>query len=456
MIVAKLDFFGTDGIRGIANRFPVTPQVALTLGRAAAHVLAGTSDRQPKVVVGGDARMSSNVLKMAAAAGFSGAGANVLVYPTLTTPALAQELLLQGVDCGLMVTASHNPPEYNGFKLFNARAQKLSTEEELLIENRLKALLEQAAHDDWESSIGKIEMQSDCHAYCEWLCRSLAGHDFGGMRCVFDCANGGACFVAPQVVSRLDLDAVWIGNHPDGNNTGVGCGALHPEALGEAVRSHRAAIGFAFDGDADRLVVVDEEGIALPGDLLIAGLALMLREEGKLVENGVVLTIMSNLGVVNYLREEGMQVTLTDVGDKHVAEAMRANQWSLGGEESGHVILGDYAPGGDGLLVALHLLRGLQRTGLSLRELRERIPLYPRRLCSVTVTEKRPLEECPHIQGAKHAMDETMAGKGRIVVRYSGTEPKLRVLVEAQTSELVEKSLERMLQAIEKDLTLCR
>jgi len=433
--------FGTDGVRGLANR-DLTAELAVDLSVAAAHVLGDVGafeERHPTAVVGRDTRASGEFLEAAVVAGLASAGVDVTVLGVVPTPAVAFLTDARGADLGVMLSASHNPMPDNGIKFFARGGLKLDDAIEEQIESRMG--------ETWDrplgAGVGRVRYAPDAvQQYEQHLLTTLDG-SLDGLRVVVDCANGAASVVAPDVLRRAGAEVIAIHAAPDGLNINDGCGSTHMTDLVNAVREHGADAGIAHDGDADRCLAVDEHGNIVDGDHILAILALGLRTDGKLNGNTVVSTVMANLGFRIAMESAGIVTVQTAVGDRYVLEAMRASGFALGGEQSGHVILADHATTGDGVLTALHLLRQVARSGRPLSELACVVDKLPQVLVNVTGVD-RDLLAAPEVAAVVAAAETELGGGGRVLLRPSGTEPVVRVMVEAATTAQAEQIAERI------------
>jgi phosphoglucosamine mutase len=438
--------FGTDGVRGVANR-DLTPELALRLASAAAHELVeehGAGSGRPLAVVGRDTRPSGELLEAAVVAGLLAAGVDVEVLGVTPTPAVAHAVTASGVDFGVMISASHNPMPDNGIKFFARGGFKLTDDTEMRIEARLS--------DAWDRPTGagvgrRLDAAAEGRtaAYVDHLVSSLPVR-LDGLRVVVDCANGAASTCAPQAYRAAGADVVVINDDVTGYRINDGCGATHPEAVAEAVTAEAADAGLAHDGDADRCVAVDRDGRTIDGDQILAVLALGLQERGALARDTVVATVMSNLGFKKAMAQHGVAVADTAVGDRYVLERMRADGVSLGGEQSGHVILLDHATTGDGVLTGLHLLARMAETGKGLAELADVVTRLPQVLVNVRVADKDAA--MARLFELTAAAEDELGGDGRVLVRPSGTEPLIRVMVEAPTEELARAVAESLADAV--------
>ena len=427
-------FFGTDGIRGLTNAAPMTAAVAMRVGMAAgAHFLRG--DHKHRVVVGKDTRLSGYMLENALVAGFTSVGMDVVQVGPMPTPAVAMLTRSMRADLGVMISASHNPYQDNGIKLFGPDGFKLSDGDEAAIEALLDTdpVLADPAH------IGRAKRIEDARGrYIHAVKLSLAEDvRLDGLKVVVDCANGAAYNSAPTVFWELGADVTAIGVSPDGTNINAGCGSTAPAALQAEVLAQRADIGIALDGDADRLIVVDDKGRIVDGDQIMALIGTHLHRQGRLRGGGVVATIMSNLGLERHLQAAGLTLERTRVGDRHVLERMRAGGFNVGGEQSGHMILTDHATTGDGTVAALQLLAALVASGERSSALLHRFEPVPQMLRNVRFAGGRPLDDA-RVKAAIADGEARLAGGGRLVIRPSGTEPVIRVMAEGDDAALVE------------------
>ena len=441
-------YFGTDGIRGRANQYPITPDIALKVGMAAGLAFRNGEHRN-RVVIGKDTRLSGYMIENALVAGFTSVGMDVLVTGPIPTPAVAMLTRSMRCDLGVMISASHNPFADNGIKLFGPDGTKLSDAREAEIEGMIDADLGRRLAAP--SNLGRARRIDGVQdRYVEYVKGTLGRHlSLEGLRVVVDCANGAAYKVAPAVLWELGAEVVAIGVEPDGFNINREVGSTAPDALAAKVREVRADIGIALDGDADRVVLVDEKGRVIDGDQFIAVIAASWRQEGLLARPGVVVTVMSNLGLERYLGTLGLHVVRTPVGDRHVAETMRDQGYNLGGEQSGHIILADYTTTGDGLVAALQLLSVVKRDGRPVSEVCHRFEPLPQVLKSVKTGGRRPLED----SGVVKLIDEItsrLGSGGRLVVRASGTEPVIRVMAEGDDADLVTTIVDEVIAALGK------
>ncbi|HZP53686.1 phosphoglucosamine mutase [Actinocrinis sp.] len=443
--------FGTDGVRGLANR-ELTAELALDLSIAAAHVLAelGTfAGHRPRAVVGRDPRASGEFLEAAVSAGLASAGVDVIRVGILPTPAVAHLTESLGVDLGVMLSASHNPAPDNGIKFFSRGGLKLADEVEEAIEARIG--------EQWDrpvgAGVGRItDLPDGEQRYVDYLLSTVPNR-LDGLKVVVDEAHGAAFRVSPEALRRLGAEVIEIGVQPDGLNINDGCGSTHLDLLRAAVLEHQADAGIAHDGDADRCLAVDASGEVVDGDQIIAILALTLREHGDLAKDTVVATVMANLGFKIAMEREGVHVVETAVGDRYVLEAMRSAGLSIGGEQSGHVILLDHANTGDGVLTGLHLLARVAETGKPLGELAAVMRRLPQVLVNVKGVDKSRVHSATQISAAVSAAEAELGESGRVLLRPSGTEPMVRVMVEAESHDLAESIAHRLAGVVREALS---
>ncbi len=455
--MAKSKLFGTDGIRGIANRYPMTAEVALNVGRAVAHYFKGHGKRVDKksvILIGKDTRRSSYMIEQALAAGITSHGAHALLVGPMPTPGVAFLTRNMKADAGIMVSASHNTYEYNGIKIFGHDGFKLPDDVESEIE---KLILgdELAQTLPTGSFLGRAKRIDDAMGrYVVQVKNSFPQSlDLSGMRIVLDCANGAAYKVAPLVLEELGAEIIVLGNQPDGTNINRDCGALHPEELANSVKHYRADIGIALDGDADRAILVDNMGEVVDGDQVMAILAKDLHERGMLKQKTLVATPMSNMGLEIALKSMGMNIVYAGIGDRSVVELMLKEGYNFGGEQSGHIIHLDYGSTGDGIVAALGVVAVLKRSGKPLSELRTLMTVVPQVLRNVRVETKPPLESVKEVQEVVSRVKKNLGDKGRILVRYSGTEPLCRVMIEGQDARQIGQYADEISAAILKHLS---
>ena len=469
--MAKL--FGTDGIRGLANVHPMTGEVAMALGRAVAHVLQTTPTlhgktsyqvgtkpleghsnmRRAKIVVGKDTRLSGYMIENALASGICSMGADVILIGPLSTPGVAYVTHSIRADAGIMISASHNAYHDNGIKIFSSDGFKLPDE----LEARIESLIESDEISKIRPTgdlVGKAYRLDDVHYRYLVFLKSLFSKelDLIGTKIALDCANGAAYKTAPLVFEELGVEVFKTGVTPNGLNINSHCGALHPDNIAFNVMKYRADIGISLDGDGDRCILADENGQIVDGDQIIGLCALAMKEEGSLDHLTVVTTPMSNIGLETTLAENGITMVRAKVGDRHVVEAMRKGNFKLGGEQSGHVIFLDAATTGDGIVAALKVLEIMKRTGKPLSELKQKIKLFPQVREDVRVKRKDPLEKILDVQTAIQNAEKALHGKGRVFVRYSGTESLARVMLEGENLELITTHAKNIASQIQKHL----
>jgi phosphoglucosamine mutase len=429
------ELFGTDGVRGVANQ-DLTVHLCLRIARAAATVLRHSGDGRPQVVIGRDTRMSGDMIEAAMIAGFCSAGADVIpvgVIPTAGIAYLAR--VLDHVDVGAVISASHNPYEFNGIKFFSHQGFKLPDEVEMAIEQAV-ASSEHLDHPIGDGLGRRRDTGDALERYLDFL-RTLAPGGVHGLRVVIDCANGAVSGIAPRLFRELGAEVTTLSCDPDGLNINAGCGATHPEVVARAVVETGADVGLSFDGDADRLMLADERGNVIDGDCILAIAAQAMAAAGRLPGNTVVSTVMSNLGLERYLQRRGLTLVRTKVGDRYVLEEMQRLGAVLGGEQSGHVIFLDHATTGDGLVTALMALRILREAGEPLSALCSAVEMFPQQLINITVSSVKGWDEHEAIRRAIAEAESDLGEDGRVLVRASGTEPKIRVMVEAACAERV-------------------
>lgn len=450
---AKGKLFGTDGIRGKANVHPMTAEVTLALGQAVAQVLRVPDGERRRIIIGKDTRLSGYVFEDALAAGICSMGVDVIQVGPMPTPGMA--FLAQDMRChaGVMISASHNPYHDNGIKFFSSDGYKLPDAVEARIEELIDSgeLAEMRAAPD---EMGRARRIDDAEGrYVVFLKNSFPRElSLDGLRVVLDCANGAGYKVGPTVLRELGAEVFALGDEPDGRNINEGCGALFPERTAAKVREVRADVGIALDGDADRAVLVDEHGEILDGDALLALFARHMIERGRLAGGKVVGTVMSNLGLERVLESLGAGLLRTQVGDRYVVEAMRAGGYNLGGEQSGHLIFLDHNTTGDGLITALQALAIMQAHGRSLSELNEPFERFPQVLVNLAVAEKKPIESLPEVMQALREVEREFDGRGRVLIRYSGTEPKARIMVEGEDERRVTRIAEDLAGVLRRAL----
>ncbi len=444
--------FGTDGIRGRANEYPITPEMAMAVGRAAAAVFMNES-RAPRVVIGMDTRLSGGMLASALAAGVSSMGGEALMTGVLPTPGVAMITRETGADAGVVISASHNPYTDNGIKLFQGDGFKLSEKREAAIEHLI-------LDEDFPPRVrpapdpGPIRRLKDAdERYLSFLVDAMPpGFSLEGVKIVLDCSNGAGHRVGGELFKRLGADVRVLFAHPDGKNINKNCGSQNTETLRETVVNVGADVGLALDGDGDRLIAVDETGAVVTGDGVMAVCARDLKEKGALSNNLVVSTVMSNIGLEMALRELGVRLVTVDVGDRWVMERMKAEGATLGGEDSGHMIFLDRHTTGDGMMTALRLLDAVKTASSPLSRLAGFMKTFPQILVNVDVKKKPDLETLPEIMAAIRSVEAELGDRGRVLVRYSGTQPKCRVMVEGPGEEQTRACCRRIVDVVESTL----
>ena len=452
MSQASRKLFGTDGIRGQANDHPMTPEMALQLGRAVAHVFKSGHAR-PRIVIGKDTRLSNYMFETALQAGICSMGVDAVQLGVLPTPGIAFMTTGMRADAGVVISASHNPYEDNGIKFFAADGYKLPDEVELQIE----ALIEGGQLSKYRATGGDIgrayRIEDAVGRYVVFLKSTFPRHlDLSGLRIVVDCANGAAYKVAPEVLYELGAEVFPIGTQPNGTNINDNVGALYPQRIAERVRELRADLGIALDGDADRCILCDENGRIVDGDSILLLLARRMKAQGTLAHDTVVTTTMSNLGLERALAEIGVRMERTAVGDRYVVERMREGGFNLGGEQSGHLILNDFSTTGDGLIAALQVLAVVAETKKPLSQLARGLERVPQTIRSLRVGAKPPLETLPGTSAAISAAERALADRGRVVVRYSGTEGKCRVMIEGDDPQVIDDHATAIADALRREI----
>ncbi len=444
--------FGTDGVRGVANE-ELTGELAFSIGKAAAYVLSKETEKTPLIIIGKDTRNSGYMLEYALAAGICSMGANVLLLGVIPTPAVAYLTRKYKADAGVVISASHNSAEYNGIKIFNGEGYKLSDEMEEEIEDLVlgEVPMPQAPRGD---RLGKMKREENAlKDYADYV-KSIAECNLEGMKIAIDCANGASYKVAPKVIFDLGAEVYTVHNYPNGRNINADCGSTHTKKFCKFVKNIKADIGLTFDGDADRLLVVDELGNLVDGDKILLICAEYFKSQGTLKKDTLVTTVMTNIGLVNAAKERGINMVQTQVGDRNVLAEMLKNGYSLGGEESGHMIFIEHATTGDGLVSAINLLNILQKSGKKLSELASGFVPAPQIVCKAKVSnqKKHTFSDDAEIMAQIKALEEEFADEGRLLVRASGTEPCVRVLLEGNDQSVIEQKAKALAEFIEKRL----
>lgn len=440
--------FGTDGARGIANK-ELTCELAMNIGRAAAYVLTEKTTEKPKVLIGKDTRVSSNMLEMALAAGLCSVGADVVLVGFVPTPAIAFLVNDREADAGIMISASHNPCEYNGIKIFDSNGFKLPDSMEDKIE---KIVLDDSSVLDFPvgGDLGSVFFRYDyADIYIDHLLESV-DCDLSGLKIAIDCANGSASYTAEKFFTKLGADCTFIHNSPNGININLNCGSTHLDDLIDYVNGHDVDLGLAFDGDADRCLAVDENGKLIDGDKMIAVFALDMKKKGILNDDTAVVTVMTNLGFMHFARDYGINVKQTAVGDRYVLENMLKNNYQIGGEQSGHIIFKKYATTGDGQLSGAMLASIIKKSGKSASETASVMTVLPQTMINVTATPamKSALDSDCDIKNAIKETEDILGDRGRILVRASGTEPLIRVMLEGEDIGEIKKLAKKVAEVI--------
>lgn len=442
--------FGTDGVRGVANK-ELTPELAFKLGKAGAYILKKENEK-PIVIIGKDTRVSGDMLESALTAGILAVGGNVIKVGVISTPAVAYLAKYYNADAGIVISASHNTFEYNGIKFFNGEGYKLDDLLEEKIEDIIISSVDVNSHITGEK-VGKC-LEAEENALDLYVQHLLDTVDYrlDGMKIVLDCANGASYITAEKVYKALGADITVIGNEPNGININDGCGSTHPEKLAAKVKEIGADIGLAFDGDADRLIVVDETGAVIDGDRVIALCARMLKKQGRLAQNKVTVTVMSNIGFHKAMKESDIEVDVTGVGDRYVLESMLETGCVIGGEQSGHIIFKEYTTTGDGVLSSLQFMKVLLDSDKKLSELAAEIEIFPQVLVNAKINNdfKKTYMKVPEVAKAIEDMEAEMAGNGRVLIRPSGTEPLVRVMLEGDDINKLDKLAHQLADLIEE------
>jgi phosphoglucosamine mutase len=444
--------FGTDGIRGVANRHPMTPELVLRVGRAVASLFRN-SKRRHRILIGRDTRLSGPMIEDALVAGICSMGVDALTVGVLPTPAVAFLTMDMKADAAIMISASHNPFEDNGIKIFQGNGLKLPD----AAEARIEALIASERLGESAPSGAAIGRSNAIFGadgrYAVFLKNAFPkALSLEGLKIVVDCANGAGYRIAPLVLEELGAEVIPLGNSPDGRNINLKCGAMHPEIVAAAVRKHRAHAGIALDGDADRVIFADEKGKVIDGDHLMAICAIDLKARRQLRKNTVVATVMSNMGFEIAMRQAGIKLIRTQVGDRYILECMREKGYNLGGEQSGHLIFLDHTTTGDGILSALQVLAVMKKKGRPLSELAAVMSTLPQVLVNVTVERRRELDSIPIIGQAIADAEKKLAGKGRILVRFSGTQALCRVMIEGPSQKEITAMANELAEVIRKNM----
>ena len=448
------ELFGTDGIRGVANEAPMTPELALRLGRAITYVAGRGKTRRPRIVIGKDTRLSGYMLETALASGICAMGGKVMLSGPIPTPAVAHLTVSMRADAGVVISASHNPYRDNGIKIFGHDGFKLPDEQEAEIERLMRSSDMDTSAPTGEGIGSAIRVDDAKGRYVVYTKQTIPKeYTLDGLRVVIDAANGAAYSVAPAVFSELGAEVITLGCEPNGKNINDGVGALHPNAARQEVINHRANIGIALDGDADRVIIIDDAGHVVDGDTIMALYGTEQLKAGTLPNATVVATVMSNLGLERAIEGAGGKLVRTAVGDRYVVEEMRKTGCTFGGEQSGHLIFLDHASTGDGIVAALQVLVIMLRTGRPLSELAPAcMQRLPQLLKNVSLPIRKPIEEMPKLKRAIKSVEDQLGREGRVLVRWSGTEPKLRVMVEGPDESLIATYVNQMIEQAVLDI----
>ncbi|MEH7403823.1 MULTISPECIES: phosphoglucosamine mutase [Bacillaceae] len=442
-------YFGTDGVRGVANK-ELTPELAYKIGRCGGYVLT-KNNVKPKIIVGRDTRVSGHMLEGALVAGLLSIGAEVMRLGVISTPGVAYLTKALGAQAGVMISASHNPVADNGIKFFGPDGFKLLDEQEDEIEELMDAEVDRLPRPTGNDLCQVSDYFEGGQKYLQFL-KNTIDEDFSGLLVALDCAHGATSSLAPYLFADLEADIVTMGTNPNGFNINDGVGSTHPEALAVLVKEKGADIGLSFDGDGDRLIAIDENGEIVDGDQIMYICAKYLNEKGRLKQNTIVSTVMSNLGFYKAVETNGMKSAVTGVGDRYVMEEMRKNGFNLGGEQSGHIIFLDHITTGDGMLSAIQLVSIVKETGKTLSQLAGEMKKYPQLLINVRVTDKNEALNNERIKAIISEVEEEMNGNGRILVRPSGTEPLIRVMAEAPSEAECKQYVERIVAVVKEEV----
>ncbi len=445
--------FGTDGVRGVAN-LELTPKLAFQLGQAGAYVLTGETKHTPKILVGMDTRISGDMLEAALTSGICSVGAQVISVGVIPTPAIAYLTRLYDADAGVVISASHNPFEYNGIKFFNSNGYKLPD----AIEDKIEEIILNGG-DELPKPIGqnigfRMFKETALEDYVSFIKGTISG-DLEGINVAIDCANGASFQASPMALYELKANVSVINNEPDGININAGCGSTHMKQLQEYVKETRADIGLAFDGDADRVLAVDEKGSIIDGDQIMAIIGLHLKKQGMLAHNTIVATVMSNMGLDIMAKNNGLKIEKTKVGDRYVLEEMLNSGYMLGGEQSGHIIFLEHNTTGDGLLTAVQLIKVLKDSGKKLSELASVMQVLPQVLINAKVTNEKKYKYLDDevIKKMCQELEDEFKGEGRVLIRPSGTEPLVRVMIEGKDKEIITRRAKELVRVIEGRLS---
>ena len=446
------ELFGTDGVRGVANEYPMTSEMALNIGRATAHIFK-RAGHAPRIIIGKDTRISGYMIENALVSGICSMGVNAILVGPMPTPGIAFLTSSMRADAGIVISASHNPFQDNGIKIFSNDGYKLPDEKELEIENLIFSNNMHTLHPS-PNELGKASRIDDARGRYIVFLKSTFSKEYTleGTKVILDCSHGATYRVTPETFSELGADVTSIFAEPNGHNINDNCGSQHPETLAEEVVKQKATVGFAFDGDGDRLIAVDEKGVVLTGDQIMAICAKVMKEEGTLTNNLVVCTVMSNIGLGVALKELRIDQAVTQVGDRYVLEEMRVRGAAIGGEDSGHVIYLQHHTTGDGIITALQVMAAMMKEQKPLSELAKIMTVFPQKLTNIDVKSKPEISTVPEIARAIEAVEKELGDKGRVLVRYSGTQNMCRVMVEGPTDEKVEKYCKQIADVVKEKL----
>jgi phosphoglucosamine mutase len=449
----KRELFGTDGIRGEANKYPLIPEIALKLGKALAKIVRNVkrNETNSKIIIGKDTRLSGYMLETALVSGIVSMGVDVCLVGPMPTPAIAHLTRSMKADAGIMITASHNPAKDNGIKIFDSEGFKLPDEIELEIEKLMfsQELANYAVNSD---KIGKAFRIDEAKGrYIEFAKSTVKDFSLKNIKLVLDCANGAAYDVAPKVFKELGAEVIVLNNNPDGHNINKDCGAIHPEKTAQKVMELGANIGITLDGDSDRIIICDEKGEIIDGDYILAFCALQMIKNKELNQNTLVVTSYSNLAVDSKIKENNGNVIRTENGDRYVIQEMRLNKYNLGGESSGHIIFSDYVTTGDGVISGLQILKMISQAKIKTSEIKNIFDKNPQYLCSCNIKEKKDFAKMPKVILKIQEIEKQLSKDGRLLIRYSGTENKCRIMIEGKNQEEIEKMCNELLFLIKEE-----
>ncbi len=443
--------FNTDGIRGKANIYPMTPEMALKIGKAIAYIVR--KEKNPKIIIGKDTRLSGYMFENALVAGIVSMGVDVYLLGPFPTPGIGLLTKSLNAQAGIVITASHNPSEDNGIKVFGDEGFKLSDEKEEEIEKLILNPEHMKEEEITGNMIGKAYRLDEARGrYIEFAKSTIKDFSLEGIKIVLDCANGAAYYVAPKIFSELGAEVIVLNDKPDGLNINLDCGATHPEHTSEIIKKEKADIGISLDGDGDRLMVCDEEGNVVDGDHILAFCAIEMIKDNKLNKNTLIVTGYSNLGVDDAIKNAGGEVIRTKNGDRYVIEEMRKENYNLGGEFSGHIIFKDYTTTGDGIVSALQLLKIIKEKNIKASEIKKAMKKYPQVLLNIDVKEKKPFEKMPKVNAKINEIDLSLKGNGRTLIRYSGTQNMCRIMIEGKDEKTINNMAKELAELIKEEL----